>query len=152
MSFKNLKRKNLRLSVKMTFNLRVWFRDLIRPKTESVRVVVYENEKVREIHTYDTRRQEEIMKAVEKLWETPNDSPYWFEVEHIQIMRMCRRDPPVLYATCYRKSNRDPSEKVPMNIPIRYRHKMLDKTHDIQPEIVGFKPWPRMQVKFRLLD
>ena len=138
----------------MTFNLTVWLRNLVRPKTESMRIVIYENDRMQGIQKYDSRSQEEIMKAVQKLFITPKENPYWFEVEYVETRRMCYRGtyPPELYVTCYRQSNRNPTVKVPMNIPIRFRSRMLDKFHSIQPEPVAFKIWPKMEVKFRLLD
>lgn len=150
---KKLKFEISSLNVKMSSNLVIWFRSLLRPKMVSVRVILYENGNIQDIHKFDSQKRTEIMKSIQKLWETPEGSSFWFEVEEIQKTTMCKTYPSVLYVSCYSHGQRDPSSKIPTNIPIRYRHKMMDRIHTLERTPVGVIPWPaKMQVKFKLLD
>lgn len=110
----------------MTFSLNTWFRDLLRPKIKRLRVAIYEDGKSSEIKNYDMHRQTQIMREIEKLWESPNRKLFWFDCELVEQKRLFgKSDPPTLYVYCYEPQKTNPVEKTSMNIPIRYRTKFI---------------------------
>lgn len=137
----------------MVFSLSVWLKDLFRPKVYSVRVILFENNKLKDFHTYDSYRQTSLMKAIEELWKVPENTPYWFECETIEECSCWKcREPPYLVVTCYKENPNSPASKVLMNMPARYRNKFLGQEIPLVPESVGNQVWPPLAVRFRLLD
>lgn len=133
-------------------NLRLFLHDLFRPKAHSMKVVVFENGRIREISTYSPQQLLQLMKSVQALCTVPSESSYWFEVEVVEKKGMFRKHPPILFVNCYRADSVNPVIKRGANIPNLYRKKFLDKPHPIRPEPVGMKEWPaNLEVRFSLL-
>jgi hypothetical protein len=129
----------------------VWFRNLLRPNVVSVQTILYENNKPKDIHRYTSQKQEELMRSIQTLWDTPEGSSCWFEVELVEKQSMFQKQSPILYVNCYRQNPNNPTRKLTMNIPTRYRHKLLDRVHKIVPQSMGGVPWQeQIEVKFKL--
>ncbi len=124
----------------------------MRPQVTSLQVIIYENNKQKRIESYDTYRQTSLMKAVQDLVKVPPKQGYWFEAEIVEQRTCFKKHPPELYLTCYKERDGSPSSKQTMNYPIRYRHKLMEKSHILTPEPVGSQAWPVTTVKFKLVD
>lgn len=136
----------------MTFSFTVWFRNLMRPQVRSLQVIIYENNKQKSIESYDQYRQASLMKAVQDIAQVPPKQGYWFEAEIVEQRSCFKKHPPELYLTCYKERNNAPNSKQSTNYPIRYRHKLMDKSHIVIPEAVGNQVWPMTTVRFKLVD
>ena len=133
------------------FNLSVWFRNLLRPTITSVQVVVYENGKVKDLHSYRDLQLKSLVDAIDAMWKAEPKSPYWFETEVFEKCSCFKKQPMTMQVTCYAHDMTQNGFKKRFPIPMKYRKRMFDKNHPIKPEPVGITPWPEsLQVKFVL--
>lgn len=132
----------------MTY-LTVFFRNLFRPNLTSVKVVLYENGKERNISTYDENRLRALSSSIDALWEVPKDSPYWFETEIYTKGGCFKKAVTEAEVICYSDDPNNINVKRKTGIPIRYRKKMFDKKHSIYPKLFSNIHWPdKMEVRF----
>ncbi len=131
------------------FNLSVFIRNLFRPNLTSVYIRIFENGKECDISRYDENRLRILADAIDDLWQVPQGSPYWFETE-FYTQRLCfKQSNLTATVTCYMRDDLNTKQKTKTGIPIRYRKKMFDKVHTLQPQRFGTLHWPgRLEVKF----
>ena len=129
----------------------VWFRNLFRPEITTVRVQVYENGNERDVGTYDEHRLSALCFSVDALWnaDLTGAGRYWFETDAFVKGHWFRRSETFLEVTCYERDVVNRHLMIPMAIPIRYRKRLFDKMHTINPRCYSNLTWPaRMEVRF----
>ena len=128
-----------------------WLRNLFVTPITHVNVVLYENGKEKDISVYDTSRHSDLVASINMLWKVPENSPCSFETEIVE-QRYCFQRPIVkMRVTCYREDAIKNGFKEKSAIPLRYRKKMIGKTHSIYPVGFGKQPWFKdMAVRFRI--
>ncbi len=137
---------NVTQSFKMAFP---WLQHLFRPNIRHICVKFYENGKEKDICQFDDFRHQILCRAVDALWFTDEKSPYWFETDVIEYHRCFKQVKMTMEVTCYRADKLNPTNKVRSQIPTRYRKKMFDKLHTIQPQLFSGIIWPKqIEVRF----
>jgi hypothetical protein len=132
-------------------NVRNFIRNLFRPNLTSVHICIFENGKLCDISRFDENRLRALADAIDYLWETPQGSPYWFETEFFTQRTCFQKAKFSAKLTCYVVDTFIPHKKKKTGIPIRYRKKMFDKLHIIEPRRFSNIHWPgRLEVKFVL--
>lgn len=128
----------------------IWFRDLLRPKVTTVKVIIFENGIQKPITSYSDFQIQSLRNSVNALFPTDKTSRIWFDAEVYEKHSLFKKNRSTeLYLICYMDNPISPDKPKPTDIPVRYRKGMFDKYHRIYPEQVGYKKWAeRMEVKF----
>ncbi len=131
----------------------VHLRGFLRPNITSVKAKLYENGKEKNIDVYDENRLRILGTCINQLWNVPEGTPYWFESDFVVESRCFKTRKTYVEVTCYTYDPFSPQFKKKMEIPIRYRKKMFDKVHKLQPAQFSTLHWPStLEVKFILRD
>jgi len=130
-----------------------WIRNLFVRTITQVNVILYENGKERDVSVYDAQRLSALIESINTLWKVPDKSSYCFETE-VSEQRSCFKPPVVkIHVICYREDVFTNGFKTKTGIPMRYRKKMFDRSHNIYPQAFGNQLWSKeMTVRFRIQD
>lgn len=136
--------------------IQIWIRSLLRPRVTSVTVKLYEDKReITNFHGYPHHKLLPLLKSMNELWATSENSTCWFEAELYECRGSCFRRSEnclTMEVTCYRNSVSSNEFKTKCDMPGKYRTKMLNKVHRIYPEQIGYTPWPEcVEVKFVLV-
>lgn len=128
--------------------LEKFFFNIFRPSIKTIKVIVYENQKEKDLALYSDQQLTSLVNSIDSLWFTETNSSFWFETD-VYERHTCFQTPSTeMIVTCYQKDLMTNGFKKKMAIPIRYRKKFFDKVHALTPEPVGMKSWPFVEVKF----
>jgi hypothetical protein len=129
--------------------LRVYLRGIFRPSVTNVRVDLYANGKECDISIYDEVRLAALLDSIQELWQVPSNTAFWFETDAFVARPCFRKSETTIHVTCYKNDMYSNGFKTKIDIPLKYRQKLFDKSHRIYP--TG-RVWPEMMtVRFRLV-
>ncbi len=130
--------------------LSVWFRSLFRPKLTTVKVVLYENGKEKSISAFPEYMVIAILNSINQVFESRESSRFWFDTAVYEKGGFFTKKKLVeILSTCYTENSSAPDKPSATNIPDRYRKRIFDKVHRIEPQLPSGKPYSqRLEVKF----
>lgn len=129
------------------------FTSWLRPTLKHLEVKIYVNGKELEITSFDAHRLEILCKAITALWKLDSGSPYWFETDVVEYRKCFSPKRTAVELSCFTEDRYNPGASVLCGIPVRYRKRMLDKRHPIDPARFSTINWPAgMEVRFVCLD
>lgn len=100
-------------------------------------MVLLDKGKIKDLSRCDQYRLNSILESINTLWKVPDNSSFWFETEVYEVSSCFSKRETVMYVVCYKEDMLTNGFKKKMAIPLKYRKKMFDTPHTINPEKVG---------------
>jgi hypothetical protein len=127
-----------------------WFQRLFRPKITTVKVILLENGKEKNISAFPEYMVLAILKSINEIFSKRDSSHFWFETAvYEKTSNFGKKKMTEILSTCYTENSIKPETPKPTNIPQRYRWKIFDTYHHIQPILPNGKTYSGiLEVKF----